>query len=183
MKEEKDAAKEAFDATALAQFLFGPGGRQAGAVLLTLGVPGDDRDRSEGGMDPSDEAQPPIGRIQADHPRADRIQAHRPLQQATCERGIMLVGWREQKEKRQARAAAEQGMHAIAAQKGTGMLSGSMTEGRIRVSPSPGQDGRAIDDQITRPDEPTAHSGEHGQNEEGFRQRRSGPLSALALLR
>ena len=40
MKEEKDPAKEAFDAPALAQFLFGPGGRQAGAVLLPLGCEG-----------------------------------------------------------------------------------------------------------------------------------------------
>jgi hypothetical protein len=40
MKEEKDAAKEAFDAAALAQLLFGPGGRQAGAVLVALGVEG-----------------------------------------------------------------------------------------------------------------------------------------------
>ncbi len=34
MKEQKDAAKEAFNSATLAQFLFGPGGRQAGAVLL-----------------------------------------------------------------------------------------------------------------------------------------------------
>ncbi len=35
MKEEEDAAKEAFDCTAFAQFLLGPGGRQARAVLLS----------------------------------------------------------------------------------------------------------------------------------------------------
>ena len=40
MEEEKDPTKEAFDTTALAQFLFGPGGRQARAVLLPLGVEG-----------------------------------------------------------------------------------------------------------------------------------------------
>ena len=34
VKEEEDTAKEAFDGTALAEFLFDPGGRQAGAVLL-----------------------------------------------------------------------------------------------------------------------------------------------------
>ena len=56
MKEEKDSTKEAFDATALAEFLFGPGGRQAEAVLLPLRVPRDDRDRMQGGMDPGDEA-------------------------------------------------------------------------------------------------------------------------------
>ncbi len=34
MKEQKDAAKEALDAAAFAQFPFGPRRRQAGAVLL-----------------------------------------------------------------------------------------------------------------------------------------------------
>ena len=114
MKKEKEAAKEAFDRTALAQFLFGPGGRQARAVLLPLGIPRDDRDSMQGGMDPGDEAQSPIGSIQADHARADLIEAQRPLQQGTCERGVMHIGRREQKEERQAGAATEQGMHAIA---------------------------------------------------------------------
>jgi hypothetical protein len=42
-KKEEDATKEAFNSTAFAQFLFGPGGRQAGAVFLTFGVPRNDR--------------------------------------------------------------------------------------------------------------------------------------------
>jgi hypothetical protein len=41
MKEEENAAKEAFDATAFASFLFGPGGRQAGAIFLPFGVEGE----------------------------------------------------------------------------------------------------------------------------------------------
>ena len=56
MKEEKDAAKEAFDGTAFAQFLFGSGRRQAGAIFLAFGVPGDNCDRAQGGMNPGDEA-------------------------------------------------------------------------------------------------------------------------------
>src|SRR6266704_3001385 len=102
MKKEEDAAKEAFDRTAFAEFLFGPSGRQARAVFLALG-------------DPSDEAQAPIGGIQADDARADGVEAHRPFQEGTSKRSIMDVGGREQVENGQAGAATEQGMHAIAA--------------------------------------------------------------------
>ena len=52
MKAQKDAAKVAFDSATLAQFLFGPGWRQAGAVLLTFRIPGDDGDRMDSRMDP-----------------------------------------------------------------------------------------------------------------------------------
>ncbi len=36
MEEEKHVTKEAFDATALAQLLFGPSGRQTGTVTLRV---------------------------------------------------------------------------------------------------------------------------------------------------
>ena len=36
VKEEENPAKEAFNATAFAQFLFGPGGRQTGAITLRV---------------------------------------------------------------------------------------------------------------------------------------------------
>ena len=39
VKEQKHAPKEALSATPLPEFVCGPGGRQAGAVLLLLGVP------------------------------------------------------------------------------------------------------------------------------------------------
>src|SRR5437763_14274552 len=94
----------------------------------------------------------------------------------------MKVGWREQKEERQARATTEQGMHPIAQQKRTGMLSGSMTKGRIRVGATPCENGGAIDDQIASTDEPTTQSGEHAEHEERFGQWRTSPLSAFALL-
>src|SRR6266702_979545 len=103
MKKEEDAAKEAFDRTAFAEFLFGPSGRQARAVFLALGVPGDDSDGMKGGVDPSDEAQ------------ADGVEANRPFQEGTSKRSIMDVGGREKVENGQAGAATEQGMHAIAA--------------------------------------------------------------------
>ena len=51
VKEEKDAAKEAFNGGTLSQFLPGPGRWQAGAVLLPFGVPGHDGNGSQGGME------------------------------------------------------------------------------------------------------------------------------------
>jgi hypothetical protein len=115
VEEQEDAAKEAFDGTALAEFLFGPGGRQARAVLLPFGVPGNDRDCMEGSVDPGDEAQSPIGGVQANDARADLIETHSPFQEGAGEWSIMDVGGGEQKADGQAGAATEQGMDAIAA--------------------------------------------------------------------
>ena len=70
MKEEENATKEAFNGTAFAQFLFGPGRWQTGAILLALGIPGDDGDGSQRGVDPVDELQAPLACIQADDARA-----------------------------------------------------------------------------------------------------------------
>src|SRR6266568_4277301 len=172
MKKEEDAAKEAFDRTAFAEFLFGPSGRQARAVFLALGVPGDDSDGMKGGVDPSDEAQAPIGGIQADDARADGVEAHRPFQEGTSKRSIMDVGGREQVENGQAGAAKER----------TRMLGWGMTDSGVGVSAAPGQDGSAIDDQITCPDQPTPQGRQHAQDEECLGSRRSGSLTALALL-
>jgi hypothetical protein len=115
VKEQEDAAKEAFDGTALAEFLFGPGGRQAGTVLLPLGGPGDDGGGMQSGVDPGDEAQAPLGSVQADNARAHGVEAHGPFHQRASEGGIMDIGAGEQKEEGQARTATEQGMHALAA--------------------------------------------------------------------
>ncbi len=100
MKEEEDTAKEALDGGALAEFLFSPGGWQAGAVLLALGIPGDGRDCMEGRMDLGDEAQAPISGVQTDDARADGVEAHGPFQQWLRERGIMDIGRRKQIEDR-----------------------------------------------------------------------------------
>ncbi len=115
MKEQKDATKEAFNGTAFAQFLFGPSRWQAGAVLLTFGIPGDDRHGSKRTVDPGDETQPPIACIQADEVRANVVEGHGPRHERAGKGRIMDVGGRKQKEDRQARATTEQGMHAIAA--------------------------------------------------------------------
>jgi hypothetical protein len=63
VKKEKDAAKEAFNGGPLAEFLLGPGGRQAEALLLPLGIPGNNRNCAEDAVGPVDETQAPIGRI------------------------------------------------------------------------------------------------------------------------
>ena len=63
MKEEKNATKEAFDATAFAKFFCGPGGWQAGTVLLVFRIPRDDRDSTQHAMNPGNETQAPIGGV------------------------------------------------------------------------------------------------------------------------
>src|SRR5713226_8730142 len=64
MREEENASEEALDTAALAQFFFGPGRRQTGAVFLTFGIPRNDGNGTQDGVDPHDQAQPPIGCIQ-----------------------------------------------------------------------------------------------------------------------
>src|SRR5436305_11559121 len=109
MKKEEDAAKEAFDGGAFAEFLFGPRRWQARAILLALGVPGNDSDGVQSSMDPADEAQAPIGGVQADDAWADGVEAHGPFQQRASKGSIMDVGRGEQVENGQAGAATEQG--------------------------------------------------------------------------
>src|SRR5258708_5475895 len=74
-------------------------------------------------------------------------------------------------------------MNAVAAQERTRMLSRSMPIGRIRVSAMPSEKRNTINDQIAGPNQPTAESGEHAENEQCLRQRRATELAALALLR
>ena len=57
-------------------------------------------------------------------------------------------------------------MHAIAAQERAGMLSRGMTDSRIGIAAAPGQNGRTVDDQIARSDQPTTDGGPHRQEEE-----------------
>jgi hypothetical protein len=56
MKKEKNAAKEAFDATSFAQFFSGPSRRQAGAVLAVLGIERHDGRSPKHAMNPGNEA-------------------------------------------------------------------------------------------------------------------------------
>jgi hypothetical protein len=62
-KKEKNPSKEALDAAAFAQFVFGPGGRQAEAIFLASGIPRNNGHGSQNAMNPGNEAQAPIGCI------------------------------------------------------------------------------------------------------------------------
>ena len=100
MKKEKNAAKEALDSTAFAQFFSGPGWGQAGAVLAVLGIVGDDGHCPKHSMNPGNQTQAPIGGIQADDPGTDVIELFGPCQQGLCKRGIVWISRRKQKQER-----------------------------------------------------------------------------------
>ena len=164
MEEEKNAAKEAFDTTPFGQLLFGPGGWQTGAIFLAFGIPGDHGYRAQGGMNPNDELQAPIGGIQTNKARADRIQMHGPCQKRTREGSIMDIGRRQEKKEWQARTTADERMDAVAEQERSRMLGGSMAISSIGISAVPGEDGSAIDDEIAGPNKPTTDGGEHAED-------------------
>jgi len=126
MKEKKNAAKEAFNGAALAQFLSRPGGRQTGAVFLTFGVPRNDGHRTQDTVNPANETQTPIGGIQTDHARMNAIQMHRPCQEWLSKGSIMNVRRRDKEKERQARTTANQGMDPITAEKWARMLGWGM---------------------------------------------------------
>ena len=56
MKEVEHPTEEALNRTAFAQLVSGPGGREAGADFLPLGVPGNDGHCAQDRMDPGNEA-------------------------------------------------------------------------------------------------------------------------------
>ena len=182
MEEEKNATKEPFDTTPFAQLLFGPCGRQTGAIFLAFGIPGDHGYRAQGGMNPSDELQTPIGGIQANKARADRIQMHGPCQERTRDGSIMDIGGGQEKKEWQARTTADERMDAIAAQERMRMLSRSMAISSIGISAVPGEDGGTINDEIAGPNKPTTNGGEHAEDKERLRKWRATELAALALL-
>jgi hypothetical protein len=115
MKKEKNASKEALNAASFPEFFFRPGGRQVGAVLLTFGIPGNDCNSTKHSMNPGNQPQASVGRIQTDDTGTDLIEAHCPCQQELCKRSIMGIGRREQKEDRQARTTTDEGMNPEAA--------------------------------------------------------------------
>ena len=77
----------------------------------------------------------------------------------------MGIGRGDQELHGQAGAAAEQGMHAIAAQQWAGMVCGSVAGGGVGILSAPGQDGSTIDNQIASPDQMAAHSTPDGEHE------------------
>jgi hypothetical protein len=97
-EQAEDAAEEALNAGTFAEFRGGLGGWQTGAVLLAFGVPGDDGDRAQYGVDPVNQVQSPVARIQADDARAHSIEPDRPGEQGLGEGGVVAVGWRQEEE-------------------------------------------------------------------------------------
>jgi hypothetical protein len=95
VKKEKNATKEAFDGTPLAEFFSRPRGRQAGAVLQVLGIERHDGDSPKHAMNPSNQAYAPISGVQTDNPRMDVVELPSPCQQGLCKGGIVWVGRRE----------------------------------------------------------------------------------------
>jgi hypothetical protein len=115
VKKEKHASKEALDAAPLAQFLFCPSGRQAGTVRTArLGFQGMTAIATRHAVDPPDEAQAPIGCIQAPDTGTDLLQASRPGQHLSCKWSIMSICGRKQKEERQTRTATDEAMYTEA---------------------------------------------------------------------
>jgi hypothetical protein len=106
-------------------------------------------------MDPGDEAQAPVAGIQADDARAQAIEAHPQGQQRLGKGSVMDVGRREQEEQGEPGAATEQRMDPVAAQQWTGVMRWRMANGGVRIAVAPGEDRRAIQDEIAGADEPT----------------------------
>ena len=83
-----------------------PGERQAGAVLLPFGIPGDDRDRPERGVDPGNEAQAPIAGIEPNDAWAYAIEGHGLGQEQLGNGRVMAAGGGKEEEQRLPRASA-----------------------------------------------------------------------------
>jgi hypothetical protein len=60
MKEEENSREEASMVLRQAQFVCGPSRWEAGGILLVFGIPKDDRNDSQGVMDPGNQVQAPI---------------------------------------------------------------------------------------------------------------------------
>src|SRR5258708_28350176 len=73
-------------------------------------------------------------------------------------------------------------MHAVAQQQRTGMVSGSMAKGGIGITASPGQDGSAINDEITSSDESRLDCMQDSQHKERLIQGCTGCVATFALL-
>jgi hypothetical protein len=132
-----------------AQFVVGPRWRQAGAVLLSLRIPRNHGNGSQGSVDPVHALQTPRGSIQPDDAGMHVGEMHGQFEQGTGKAGIMGIGWPDQEVHGQAGAATEQRMHALAPQERTQMVSRSVPQGRIRIGSAPRQDGSTLNDQIT----------------------------------
>src|SRR5437588_2729642 len=100
----------------------------------------------------SNQFQAPITCIQPDDARAQMIEAHSPFQQGSGKGAVMGIGGPDQEVHGQARTTTEQGMHPIAPQERTRMVSRSVPHRGIGILSAPGQDGSTINDEIAGSD-------------------------------
>jgi hypothetical protein len=121
-EQSEDTTEEALNGGAFAQIVGRPSRRQAGPILLSLGIPGDHGYRAQRGVDPRDQAQSPIPSIQSDDTRTQPVERHPQRQQRPGEESIMPVGRSQQEEHRQARAAAQQRVDAVTQQQRAGIV-------------------------------------------------------------
>ena len=133
-------------------------------------------------MDPVDQLQSPIARIQPDDARAEPVQAHCQCEQGAGKGTIMGIGWLDQEVHGQAGTTTEQRMHAIAPQERTRMVSGSVPHSGIGIGSAPRQNRGAIDDQIAGSDQAAAHGSPHREHKAGLKERGSCRLPAFAQL-
>jgi hypothetical protein len=113
------------------------------------------------------QVQSPVARIQADDARAHSIEPDRPGEQGLGEGRVVAVGWRQEEEEGQARAAAQQRVDPIAQQQGMSVMMWGMADGGIGVVAAPGEDRGALDDEVAPANEaqvlgePDAHDQQH----------------------
>jgi len=181
-EEQEDAAEEALNAAPLAQPVLGPGEREAGAVFGGLGIEGDDGGGADDGMDPCDKREPPIGGVEAHHAGAQGVEGDGGGEQGLGEGGVVAVGRGDAKEDGQAGAMAEQGVDAVAAQEGGGMMGGGVAVLGVGVGAAPGFDGGAVDDQVARAHDALADSLRDHKHEERLAGWSAGAGRALPLL-
>ena len=62
------------------------------------------------------------------------------------------------------------------------MVSGSVPEGGIRITASPGENGSAVNDEIASSDESSSESLQNDQHKKGLMERRSSGMATFALL-
>ena len=179
----EEAGEEALAGRALAQLSPRPGGREARAVLGALGIVGDDGGRAQGVVHPGDEGGAPVGGIKAHHAGAQAIEGDGQGEQGLREGGIVGIGGGQAEEQRQAGAAAEQRVDAVATQQGRGMVCGGMAVAGIRVGAPPRFERGAIDNQVACSDEADAQRFLDRQDEERLAGWGTGVGGALPLLR
>jgi len=101
-------------------------------------------------VNPRNQREPPVGGVEADDARAQMVEGDSGHEQRLGEGGIVAVGGGETEEHGQAGAATAQGMDAIAAQEGGGMMGGGVAMLGIGVGPTPRLDGRAVNNKVAR---------------------------------